>query len=703
MSDPRGDHDKAALSVYLSDLHNLIRGPSPTLANAIRVLSEPLHFLGLVSPPPPQHNATATSTTARYPIWNGPVQPTRELRRYFVQQLLPSHLDFILDSITVDWLSALPSSAAQAALFDVYFVPRITAAVGSHSIHDKDLLPKDDGCSDQCMGITVVALQTLVGRLTRKAFEQNHSFLNQTILRLLRKHLEHYTLLDYHVYIATYWSTGPDRHGESGSKMHGKLKEAGQATTKELALEVEDTFWDSFLSKLFSVPTRVSNAMGSRFEAGRGPSLEQDVACFHEKVFLERLAGQLKTCFEVMAMTKTDREKVLRVKHMELCQEVDGHQHRALTFLQQEGRAVQAFGGVLDKFLKLGYSIKELMLTMWSLPDSVTSAGCRRALTLQSASRSARLFLFALVDHLQQHHVEFKQGSQPQTQEQEKQQLLAIHQGAKLLVALGYGVGGENNEWMEQILFQGKVYSLCILRMLLCVQSAWPDPVQATKDISYQILLMLGYFDSRILSSMDLIPVFGAGMNNWLDLENTRRKTISLVVAEEFTKAMAAGETSADFELDPSDPEICLARSLVELKDGTRPYQPLEIPSKDGADNEEQLFEVSHAEIEDEDEDEDPDEIIGGFTRARIDSGDETEDTDSDEDSDEDLKPYSMEYESDPDEEIGAVKKPMVPQPLYLRDLNTYLKANEDRDKFEIGLGKAADLIRRKAASLELG
>lgn len=166
----------------------------------------------------------------------------------------------------------------------------------------------------------------------------------------------------------------------------------------------------------------------------------------------------------------------------------------------------------------------------------------------------------------------------------------------------------------------------------------------------------------------------------------------------------------ADFGLDGTDSDVKFARSLVQLKDGAFSYRPQPQPSIGettvsegksaqsvrGFDATRSGAQVS--ELTDSDDDEDPDAAADAFPRShRQLSNDESNDDDDD------LRPYEMEYESDPDEDIGAVRKPKVAPPLYLRDLITYIRADEDREKTEIGLQTAAELIRRKVGSLELG
>jgi len=183
------------------------------------------------------------------------------------------------------------------------------------------------------------------------------------------------------------------------------------------------------------------------------------------------------------------------------------------------------------------------------------------------------------------------------------------------------------------------------------------------------------------------------------------------VIAEEYTKAIGS---QASFDLNGSDPDIQFARSLLLLRDGARPYNP--VPDTVPLDKSQDTGNPDHG-IDDpdgstvidddnneDDEEEDPDAIVP-LTRTTVDSDSDggSDSDDEDKDDDDDLRPYEMEYESDPDEDAGSTRKPKVAAPLYLKDLNRYLRASEDREKAEMGLNKATELIRRKTGSLELG
>ncbi|KAF9912870.1 telomere binding protein [Lobosporangium transversale] len=712
--------DAEALSIYLNDLQNQVRGPTSSLAAAVRVLAEPLSFLGVLV-------FTTGSDYVRElpPQWAGPVEPTPAKQLYFIQHLLPNHLDFILDNITIDWFSALPS-AQQTSLFDAYFVSS-SRRVPIDS-HEQDQGQQEHQKKHIRPMMSVVSLQILVSRIHGRQFQENHSFLNATILRLLKKLLETISLQDFYVGCSLF--TSPSGAVETRTSVE------------------YDTLWDTFLSKLFSIPTRVSNALG-----GATPTRVEIQECFQEAIFYQRFASQLQSCLDdIAAETTKDGEEMNMQKNHTVA-----YTHRA-----------RAFGSVIAKFLRLGYGkilVESLVSTLWGRNHSLKAAGWKLALAHLSSPSIAHLFLGALVEYLDRHQLNFKQGIRGSmtkgtgtTSTSAQSQLAAVHNAANMIKLIGFGAGqqykdeksnssssnsesGDKNqdagsEAIDQVLFQGRVYGVGVLRMLICIQSGWPTNAHANKDsvllktfkkaltiwsdpmfishssvdyqkyISYQILLMLGYFSPQVLIEADLIPVFGAGVSNWLEMESFQRKQIGLIVAEEFSKAVDTIGAPADFDLDISDPEIQFSRSLVHLKDGAQPYKPECPSSSESAEdsNEDSVLEdfhdmhVSAGGFNDSDDEEDPDAIVESFSVTNTYGGD-SDSINSDED---DLKPYAMEYESDPDEDMGPAKKAKVAAPLYLRDLVSYLRASEDRDKIDIGLRTATELIRRKTGSLEL-
>ncbi|KAG0010978.1 telomere binding protein [Entomortierella chlamydospora] len=712
--------DSEAISAYLTDLQNQVRAsPSPTLSSAIRALSEPLSFLGLIN----ANNGlttTSTATTTTTPLWAGPIEPTFQKRQYFIQHLLPNHLDFILDNITLDWFYALPS-AQQTSLFDVYFIPCLSLRQQQQQQQRQRQATATTQFQWEAL-MAVVSVQTLVSRINAR-FHENHSFLNETILRLLRKVLESYSLMDF--YQGCY-SVG------QASGTAAAISSGGAKTTATAAEAVLISMWDSFLSKLFSIPTRVSNTLGGSGVVPSSSRVEIE-DCFRDVIFFKRQATQLQSCLSSLAKDAVAEQNEKSKSSL-------------------KGQHARAYGVVITKFLRLGYAkilVESMVSQIWDKDMDSKCLGWKLALTHTASPATVSQFLVALVEHFNRNQLDFESSQRRQSllpknsapTADQQQQLEIVHRAAKILVAIGFGTSDEkmdsnknnNNAMVEQILFQGRVYGIGVLRMLICVQSGWPTGVQSGKDsilaktfkkaleiwsdsmlvnhasadyqkyMSYQVLLMIGYFSQKDIFEADLISIFSNGMSNWLELESFQRKQIGLVVAEEFSKAVDTIGSPADFDLDGTDMEIRFARSLVHLKDGAKPYNPAVLPSIDDSKGPQECDEESQDEFadsraanqEDSDDEEDPDEIVDQFSRANVRD-------DSDSDDDDDLKPYEMEYESDPDEDIGSSRKPKVAAPLYLRDLISYLRAGEDRDKTEMGLQHAAELIRRKAGSLEL-
>ncbi|KAF8938055.1 telomere binding protein [Haplosporangium gracile] len=675
--------DSEAISAYLSDLQTQIRTPLPALSTVIRVLAEPLSFLGFLQSP--LTNAALDSL----PSWSGPIEPTAARRMYFIQHLLPNHLEFILDNITVDWLSALPS-AEQTALFDSYFIP--TLATRTNASADWS----SSWNFSNAAAMALVSLQTLVGRINQR-FSENHSFLNKTIFRLLKRLLDECSLLDYFKTCYQIESTA----GSGYSQQLPAVAAVAQAT------------WDSFLSKLFSIPTRISNVFGASRQFSSNSSDRTDLEkCFQEDYFFEQQAAQLQECVSTLYNLAAEERR-----------------HHA-----------KAFGVVIAKLLRLGFGrtlVKLVVSTLWDKDAPEEALGWKLSLT-GSTSTTAQTFLTALAEYLNRNQLETSRlyGSTEKSMDDSRQE---VHKVAHLLFSLGFGPEKESSDMIEEILFQGRVYGSGVLRALICIQSGWPTGVKSRKDsvlahtfmraltiwsdtilvnhasmeyqkyISYQLLLMIGYFNTSTLLEMDAIPTFGNGVGNWLELEVFKRKQIGLIVAEEFSRAVDTIGSPVDFELDGADSDVKFARSLVQLKDGIHSYQPQPQTAKaDAATSEGKHAQTVHGfdttrggaqvlELTDSDDDEDPDAVANAFPRSHRHLSD-----DESSDDDDDLRPYEMEDESDPDEDIGVAKNPKVAPPLYLRDLSTYIRADEDREKTEIGLQLAAELIRRKVGSLEL-
>ncbi|KAF9958151.1 telomere binding protein [Mortierella alpina] len=548
--------DSESISAYIADLQGQVQASSQGLAAVIRVLAEPLSFLGV---------QTVTVPSDPLLSWTGPKEPTTARRLYFIKHLLPNHLEFILDNITVDWLSALPA-AQQLALFDAYFVP------ASHQ--------EPCGQFDKA-----VALDTI-------------------------------SLYDYH---------------EGCTVLYGRTDVGTQSTTQSQT----DAIWDSFLSKLFSIPTRISNAYGA--------SKTRIEHCFQETPFFQRQVNQLQECVERTATLEGDSST----------------------------RHTRAWAVGITKVLRLGYGktfAESLVSACWNTHHSLES-GLRRVLTASSSSTgTAQLLLTNVVEFLDREQLVFDKHSR---------------------------LSPTSIENQHSKLGQAFVKAL----------SVW-------SDFTFVHHASLDYQKSTHLLEMAVIPAFHDGMLNWLDLDSFQKRRISLVVAEEFSRAVDTIGASANFNLDDTDPEIKFARSLVELRDGCIPLS-LSLTSEQEAGKAASgidpgiqtgaaalLSKDSHKQLfPDSADEEDPDAVADPY--AQVSAGDSNAESSEDED-DKDLKPYDMDYESDPNEDPEAVKKPKIAMPLYIRDLLSYMRAHEDHDKLVTGLQTAEELIRRKAGSLEL-
>lgn len=485
-----------AISTYLTDLQNQVRAPSPPLASVLRVLAEPLHFLGLIEA---SQRGTHQPTDA-LPRWAGPGlepgtnEPMSSSRLHFIQHLLPNHLEFILDHITLDWLSALTTSQ-QSRLFDASFVPTLGSSRQQPSSQ------YSWACS-----VAVMSAQTLVGRLNHQ-FQENHSFMNQTILRLLRKLLTTYTLPDYH-HGAFFLSRSKSHHSISGSP--------------SAALSEWTVYWDSFVSKLYSIPTRISNVLGVTGQLGSRSDQELD-PCFQESVFFERQAKQLQHLLE--------RVSIKDEKKMQDKEEKDHESPSCAVVITKYMRL--GYGGeyfclfkILLRVLCLLYSnkltflfciyaklailVRVMATTLWGVQDSSRAKGWQAALSSCSPGVT-QLVLTALVEHFQADRLDFGDSINSKLTKKisvarsdqilsPKEQLSRVHKAAQMLVDLGYGTVpfallqdlhqnlSDNGVMVGRVLTQGKVYSLGVLRALVCVQSGWPRGVQATEGIFHRML-----------------------------------------------------------------------------------------------------------------------------------------------------------------------------------------------------------------------
>ncbi|KAG0240616.1 Fanconi anemia group D2 protein [Actinomortierella wolfii] len=562
-----------AIAAHLKQLHApLLHNPQQASVSTVtKVLSEPLNFLGF---------------TTGGPCWSGP-KPTVEGRMYFIQYLLPHHINFILDHIVLDWLSALPVTV-QSSCFNVYFAP--SGANDLPGDVDVDI----PGC------VHLMAIQTLMDRLTASDFSNNHSFVN--------------------------------------SPLEGFPDEA--LTTQALTVAV------SKLIVLGQTDIFVTTLLGKTLDPAEGFIGDQSAMTIWKSV--------LGSC------------------------------------------STKVVSSIFASILR------------WLSQTS------------QGFSTDANLTWY-------------------------------IQQCAIFLSRLGYGPDTTfGNAVVEDALSFGKTYSTVVVRVLICLQYGWPDQKGKCNDvlaksfkralsiwsdahfirnsvpgyqrfIVEQMLVTIGYLGANILDEEGTEAIFWSGMSEWLNLTNFERKKLGLVLAEEVSKVVIETGKPVDFELDNADSDINFLRSLTQLRDGQQAV--LKHPSSDVKAAEREFAPKSPEETasqtttstqadvgQDSEDEEDPDAVVNQF--ARLETSDNSgrsnfiglhgNITDEDDEGEDDLKPYAMEEESDPDEELGSLSKPKINPPIFLRDLNQYLRASEDREKAEIGLAEAENLIRKKAGSLEL-
>ncbi|KAG0232814.1 Fanconi anemia group D2 protein [Actinomortierella wolfii] len=656
-----------AIAAHLKQLHApLLHNPQQASVSTVtKVLSEPLSLLGF---------------TTGGPCWSGP-KPTVEGRMYFIQYLLPHHINFILDHIVLDWLSALPVTV-QSSCFNVYFAP--SGANDLPGDADVDI----PGC------VHLMAIQTLMDRLTASDFSNNHSFVNSVIFRQLRANITSLSLLSRWRAVAALYSRGR----ETAKDIHHR--------TPSPLLQ----YWQDFITRLFSIPTRAANAVGQNFT-----SLPDE---FQDRLFFEHQSKLLIEAAEQIGRHFPDETLTTQALTIAMS--------KLIVLGQTDIFVTTLLGKTLDP--AEGFIGDQSTMTIWKS-------------VLGSCSTKVVSSIFAsILRWLSQTSQGFSTDANL---------TWYIQQCAIFLSRLGYGPDTTlGNAVVEDALSFGKTYSTIVVRVLICLQSGWPDQkgkcngvlaksfkraLSIWSDAHFirnsvpdyqrleQMLVIIGYLGANILDEEGTEAIFWSGMSEWLNLTNFDRKKLGLVLAEEVSKVVIETGKPVDFELDNSDSDINFLRSLTQLRDGQQAV--LKHPSSDVKAAEREFDPISPEETasqtttstqanvgQDSEDEEDPDAVVDQFARLETSDisgrsnfiglhGNITDEDDEDED---DLKPYAMEEESDPDEELGSLNKPKINPPIFLRDLNQYLRASEDREKAEIGLAEAENLIRKKAGSLEL-
>jgi hypothetical protein len=133
--------------------------------------------------------------------------------------------------------------------------------------------------------------------------------------------------------------------------------------------------------------------------------------------------------------------------------------------------------------------------------------GWRLVLTFKESTGIESQFLMLLIEYLDKNQLNLERLSngyskEPKSESLEQQKHLAlVHRASNLLVSIGYGVDHEtdhkssshdnshshhsssnnNNGIIHQVLFQGRVFGIGVLRTLICVQCGWPTSVKTIK------------------------------------------------------------------------------------------------------------------------------------------------------------------------------------------------------------------------------
>jgi hypothetical protein len=89
----------------------------------------------------------------------------------------------------------------------------------------------------------------------------------------------------------------------------------------------------------------------------------------------------------------------------------------------------------------------------------------------QVLPRVARAFLSTVLDYLQKSELKFNSHLPLETDED---RLSAVLRGANMLDHLGFKADDQHDTFIGDILVQGRVFNIDVLRVLICVQARWP-------------------------------------------------------------------------------------------------------------------------------------------------------------------------------------------------------------------------------------
>ncbi|CAG8542229.1 9088_t:CDS:10, partial [Acaulospora colombiana] len=224
------------------------------------------------------------------------------------------------------------------------------------------------------------------------------------------------------------------------------------------------------------------------------------------------------------------------------------------------------------------------------------------------------------------------------------------------------------------------------------------DPLQTRfVNLTSAILIIFGYLPKETLIKAAIPREITLGVTQWLQSSSEGTRRLGMVTAEMLSKLIDEPENVLNFDMASGDEEIEYLRKLVEVKDGIADLQVAEENFLEESYETEEFLEDTEPNKADEKILEPLDTDIDSNIATMVNEQDTAAMADSDDD--DDFEPYPMEAESeseDDGEAIPQTKGKKVLAPVYIIDLISYLRSNEDPEKIEIAINNAARLIRNK-------
>ncbi|KAI9202585.1 telomere length regulation protein-domain-containing protein [Polychytrium aggregatum] len=373
--------------------------------------------------------------------------------------------------------------------------------------------------------------------------------------------------------------------------------------------------------------------------------------------------------------------------------------------------AVKRICSVITKTARVGH-LDSLIAGCFSgaKPSSVSSnsAAFWRHILNEMSSRELEQFAVGLL-----HHLRKSQNT--------------IEESGEIMSTLFGQLANENelaaNVFLHQLLVV-RYFHIDILKTLICMFSlerqqsdisvvkaldhlmeVWVDPtfirfanLEQHKYVTYGILVCLAYISTEALNLSGLPAKFISGMRPYMDSSVPEVRVMGLVTAECFA-GLAQPESKLEFGLEETA-ESRLMRSLTTrtgaLSKEHAPTPSTPVPSDKPIESDSRAREAGEsgdgpssilAEDGQEEQLDDPDEVINfysfGARDAQDSDTDESADADSD-DEDGDLVPYHIDDQK---------HKNNIKPPVFLAELVTGIKKEDDPMTLEVALGEAVRVI----------